>query len=89
MDNETNHVIRTLKRALGQANKNMGKQGETICRLRGELARTREENSKIQRGEIRRLERDNESLKQMMLKQREINKQLRQQLRSVPEEVIS
>lgn len=51
------HQSRVLKYRLKQANKTMGKQGQTIANLRGELARVREENSKIDRGELRRLER--------------------------------
>jgi hypothetical protein len=51
------HEVRDLKRRLKIANKTMGKQGQTIANLRGELARIREENSKIDRGELRRLER--------------------------------
>lgn len=51
------HQSRVLKYRLKQANKTMGKQGQTIANLRGELARVREEHSKIDRGELRRLER--------------------------------
>lgn len=51
------HEVRDLKRRLKIANKTMGRQGQTIAGLRGELARTREEHSKIDRGELRRLER--------------------------------
>lgn len=51
------HEVRDLKRRLKIANKTMGRQGQTIAGLRGELARTREENSKIDRGELRRLQR--------------------------------
>lgn len=55
--NEQSHVVRDLKRRLRIANKTMGRQGQTIAALRGELARAREETSKIDRGELRRLER--------------------------------
>ena len=48
---------RGLRWRLKQANKTMGRQGQTIAALRGELARAREETSKIDRGELRRLER--------------------------------
>lgn len=51
------HEVRDLKRRLKIANKTMGRQGQTIAGLRGELARIREENSKIDRGELRRLQR--------------------------------
>ena len=47
---------RGLRWRLKQANKTMGRQGQTIANLRGELARVRAENSKIERGELRRLE---------------------------------
>lgn len=50
-------LYRELRYRLKQANKTMGKQGQTIANLRGELARLREEHSKIDRGELRRLER--------------------------------
>jgi hypothetical protein len=51
------HDIRELARRLKLANRTMGRQGVTIANLRGELARTREDHSKIERGELRRLER--------------------------------
>lgn len=47
---------RGLRWRLKQANKTMGRQGQTIANLRGELARVRAENSKVDRGELRRLE---------------------------------
>lgn len=50
-------LYRELRYRLKQANKTMGRQGQTIANLRGELARIREEHSKIERGELRRLER--------------------------------
>jgi hypothetical protein len=50
------HEIRLLQRRLKIANKTMGKQGRTIHELRAELALTREEHNKIDRGELRRLE---------------------------------
>ena len=55
------HDIRELARRLKLANRTMGKQGVTIANLRGELARTREEHSKIERGDLRRLERFEET----------------------------
>jgi septal ring factor EnvC (AmiA/AmiB activator) len=48
-DNE----IRTLRYKLKQANRNVGKQGETIHKLRAELAEVRQLNSRIERGELR------------------------------------
>lgn len=55
------HEVRELRRRLRIANKTMGRQGQTIANLRGELARIREENSKIERGELRRLQRFEET----------------------------
>ena len=51
------HDMRELARRLKLANRVMGRQGHTIAALRGELARTREEISKVKRSELRRLER--------------------------------
>lgn len=39
------------------AYRTMGRQGQTIANLRGELARVRGEHSRIERGELRRLQR--------------------------------
>src|SRR4029077_2831885 len=46
------------------ANRIMGKQGQTIANLRGELARVREEHSKLARGERPRLQRFEEMAKE-------------------------
>lgn len=54
---EDTHEVRELKYRLSHANRVMGRQGRTIAGLRGELARTREDHTKIERGELRRLER--------------------------------
>jgi len=53
----SDHNTRDLKFRLKQAHKTIGKQGETIHRLRADLAEIRTLNSKIERGELRRLER--------------------------------
>jgi hypothetical protein len=45
-------------------NKQMGRQGETIHHLRGDLARTREEISKVERGQLRWLERQVQILRE-------------------------
>lgn len=86
MSNNT-HEVRDLKRRLAIANKTMGRQGATIANLRGELARIREENSKIDRGELRRLEKFAESsveqiasLLERLAAAREENKRLREKL---------
>lgn len=46
------------------ANRIMGQQGDTIHVLRAEIAEVRSLSSKAERGDIRRLERDNEALQQ-------------------------
>jgi hypothetical protein len=51
------HEVRELRRQLKLVHKTMGRQGRTIAALKGELARTREDHTKIERGELRRLER--------------------------------
>ncbi len=61
LDNETQmarelNEVRKLRWRLRQANKMMGKQGDTIHNLRAELAEVRTLNSKLERGELRRLE---------------------------------
>lgn len=60
-------LTRELRYRLKQVNKTMGRQGQTIANLRGELARIREEHSKIDRGELRRLERFEASAKEQFL----------------------
>lgn len=59
-------LTRELRFRLKQANKTMGRQGQTIANLRGELARVREEHSKIDRGELRRLERFEQTAKEQI-----------------------
>jgi predicted RNase H-like nuclease (RuvC/YqgF family) len=51
------HEIRELRFKIKQLSRQNGQQGDTIHRLRAELAEVRELNSKIERGELRRLER--------------------------------
>lgn len=53
---DNTHEIRELKYKLRLLAKQNGKQGESIHRLRAELAEVRELNSKIDRGDLRRLE---------------------------------
>src|SRR5882757_5136250 len=50
-------LYRELKYRNKQLSKSCGKQGQTIYRLRAELAEVRTLNSKADRGELRRLER--------------------------------
>lgn len=49
--------MRELRFRNRQLRKTCGKQGETIFRLRAELAEARSLTSKVDRGELRRLER--------------------------------
>lgn len=53
---ESPRYLKYKNRTLAKQN---GKQGETIHRLRAELAEVRSLNSRIDRGELRRLERVN------------------------------
>lgn len=48
--------VRKLRWQLKQAHATLGKQGDTIHQLRSELAEVRSLNSKLERGELRRLE---------------------------------
>lgn len=60
---DDDHELRLARFKLKQANRTMGRQGETIHQLRGELAEIRELNSKVERGQIRSLEREAANLK--------------------------
>lgn len=62
MAQEQDQQVRELKYRLKNTNKTVGKQGETIYRLRSELAEVRATHSKIDRGDLRRLERVNQEL---------------------------
>jgi hypothetical protein len=91
MSDTDNHEVRHLKHQLRLANKTMGRQGATIYGLRNELARVREENSKLERGELRRLQRFEESALEGAVQMRErLNqaqeeiKRLREKLAAVP-----
>lgn len=53
----SSQLYRELRWKNSQLRKTCGKQGQTIHRLRAELAEVRELNSKIERGDLRRLER--------------------------------
>jgi hypothetical protein len=92
---EDNHEIRELRHRLKLANRTMGKQGRTIRSLRGELALVREEHSKIERGDLRRLERFEETaLEQFALDKERLEraheeiKRLREKL-DAPTDVVS
>lgn len=76
---DDNHELRELRWRIKELNKVCGRQGETIHRLRGELADVRQLNSKIERGQVRNLERmlawyqrDIEYLRAKVREQREI-----------------
>ena len=88
------HDLRELARRLKLANRVMGRQGATIANLRGELARTREDHSKIERGELRRLERfEITALEQFALDKERLDrahdeiKRLREKLSDSPPDV--
>ena len=57
------HSRSDLIEKIKTANKIMGRQGDQIHLLRAELAQVRSESSKIDRGELRRLEHNNMLLK--------------------------
>lgn len=77
---EDTHEVRKLKRQIQQQNKTVGTQGDTIYRLRAELAEVRSLNSKIERGDLRRLERD-------AIKNAEIVEELREQIKRLREKL--
>lgn len=79
--------LRLTRWKLKQANKTIGRQGQTIYGLRGELAVTRELHGKIERGDIRSLERQVESLTADLEKSRDGNKKLREELSKLREVV--
>jgi hypothetical protein len=82
------HEVRELRFKLKQANAVMGRQGDTIHRLRGELAETRELNSKAERGDIRRLERENENLLAQVTQTAAENAKLRDELHPKKDEEV-
>lgn len=84
---DDNHELRELRWRIGQLHKQLGRQGETIHRLRGELADVRQLNSKVERGQIRNLEasmawRDEEiaRLRTSLTTARECNQRQRERL---------
>lgn len=72
--------LRELRFRLRQANKTVGHQGQTIHQLRAELAEVRALNSKIERGDLRRLERDNANLVRNYVEVSAENQSLREKL---------
>jgi septal ring factor EnvC (AmiA/AmiB activator) len=60
-----NHAARHAKyqNNLDQAKATIAKQGRTIHQLRSELAEIREQHSKIERYQLKQLERENQNLK--------------------------
>ena len=79
--------IRGLARRLRIANKTMGRQGATIANLRGELARLREETSKIDRGELRRLQRFEQAAVEQLAAARENAAALREENKRLREKL--
>ena len=74
------HEVRELRFKVKQLSKCCGKQGETIHLLRAELAEVRELNSKLERGELRRLERRAEALYVQLGNEMQANAALREKL---------
>ena len=68
---------------LKRANKIMGRQGETIHLLRAELAETRMLTSKIDRGDMRRYERNALELKDIIDKQYEQIRELKDKIKEL------
>lgn len=60
----SDHELRELRFKLKQANKSLGATGERTHLLRAELAEVRMLNSKVDRGDLRRLERQSIEWKQ-------------------------
>jgi chromosome segregation ATPase len=60
-----NHAARHAKyqNNLDHAKATIAKQGRTIHQLRGELAETREQHTKLERDQLKQLERENQNLK--------------------------
>lgn len=58
------HEVRELRFKVKQLSKQNGSQGRTIHQLRADLAEVRELGSKIERGELRRLQRFEEMAKE-------------------------
>jgi hypothetical protein len=58
------HEVRELRFKVKQLARQNGKQGQTIHQLRADLAEVRELGSKIERGELRRLQRFEEIAKE-------------------------
>lgn len=68
--------VRKLKYQLKTAHKTMGAQGQTIHSLRAELSEVRELNSKLDRAELRRLQRRERELMATVETLREENQKL-------------
>lgn len=75
---ESTQEVRELRWRIKQLNKQVGSQGDTIHRLRGELAEVRQLNSKIERGEIRYLQRQIVGLNLALTRQAQLLEELRQ-----------
>lgn len=77
MNVDNSFELRHTKFRLRQAHKTIGKQGDTIHRLRADVAEVRELNSKLDRGELRRAERQVTDLEAEVEQLRKENKKLR------------
>jgi predicted RNase H-like nuclease (RuvC/YqgF family) len=74
------HEFRELRFKVKTLSRCCGRQGDTIHHLRAELAEVREIQSKIDRGDIRRLERENGLLGDHLREVLEENARLRDKL---------
>lgn len=78
---QDSHDLRAARRQIKELNKINARQGRTICALRGDVARVREESHKIDRGDLRRLERDQATLLEELRKGLVVIGKLRERLR--------
>jgi uncharacterized coiled-coil protein SlyX len=72
--------IRRLRYLLKQTNKTVGKQGETIHRLRAEIAEVRQLNSRLDRGDLRYMDNRVHGLEILLASAREEISQLNEKL---------
>lgn len=86
--NEDTHEVRELRRRVKELGRQNGRQGETIHRLRADLAEVRGLNSRIDRGELRSYERMMPDMIDTLTRRTEIIAELREKLAAATE-VIS
>lgn len=81
--------IRYLQWKLRTLCKQNGRQGETIHRLRAELAEVRELNSRIDRGDLRRLERFEISAQEQFARDRERLDRAHEEIKALHDKLIA